>query len=200
MVKSLHRTESQLSSKKINLGLRWRQPIQDDARRQTVIKLLKMLPLSDLRNLEFHNSDFQAEDWLSAFGNPKNLETICIRDNPSIVAALTPTADLERNWDVDVVANGSETEVTSVLFPGLKYLNIRAFAFNRRLIQRPTQQAIDVHDLQDCLIQRYERNAEIYRLRLTQCPGITQESITRLSEVVVDVNWDDENPRSITRR
>lgn len=105
------------------------------------------------------------------------------------MAALAATADVERNWDVDAAANSSETEVSSVLFPGLKYLEIRELAFDHmiirglelgnRIIRRPAHQIIDLNDLQ-------ENDTKIRE----KCGEISSTFDSRLSEVVVDVGWD----------
>ena len=51
---------------------------------------------------------------------------------------------------------------------------------------KPTQ----IDTLLDCLMERYERNAEIQVLRLDDCYDILPYEVEKLKEVVVDVIWD----------
>jgi hypothetical protein len=49
---------------------------------------------------------------------------------------------------------------------------------------------VSIDMLMDCLMERYERNAEVQVLRLDTCHNISGEDVKRLEEIVVDIIWD----------
>ena len=74
----------------------------------------------------------------------------------------------------------SEAAYRNVSFLKLRYVHLERVHF------KPTQ----IDTLLDCLMERYERNAEIQVLRLDDCYDILPYEVEKLKEVVVDVIWD----------
>jgi hypothetical protein len=71
----------------------------------------------------------------------------------------------------------------SVAFPALELLWIKSGLFE--------DGSCTVETLQDCLMERYERKAELLKLKLTDCCKLFHSDVENLREIVVDVEWDE---------
>jgi hypothetical protein len=69
----------------------------------------------------------------------------------------------------------------SVSFPALQSLWIETFSFGR---------SGALEDLQNCLMERCERRAELLKLKLTDCSELSYKNVGSLREIVIDVEWD----------
>ena len=79
-------------------------------------------------------------------------------------------------------AEKSKTAYRNVSFPKLRYIHlVGGFIENETTIDR----------LLDCLMERYERNAEVEAICLEDCYStFSSNEVERIKEVVVDVIWD----------
>jgi hypothetical protein len=75
----------------------------------------------------------------------------------------------------------------SVTFPALESLWIREGDFSK-------ERSCTVEELQDCLMERCERKAELLKLKLTNCRELFRSHVEKLREIVVDVEWDEREP------
>ena len=95
-------------------------------------------------------------------------------------------------------ADQSKTAYFDVSFPKLRYIHLNGTEFMKKTISAIFEQiflteyvsSISVDMLMDCLMERYERNAEVQVLRLEDCYNISFNDVERLREIVVDVIWD----------
>ncbi|KIK01168.1 hypothetical protein K443DRAFT_7101 [Laccaria amethystina LaAM-08-1] len=74
----------------------------------------------------------------------------------------------------------------AVYFPSLLHLTIKDTDFDSAY----NGEYAEVKDLKDCLMERYERKAEVRELTLSRCHRLTTEHVDELTEIVVDVIWD----------
>jgi hypothetical protein len=131
-----------------------------------------------------------SKTWLETFGKLPRLERVhvkSIRAQPFFDALVYKTK----------AANKSKTSYRNVSFPKLRYIHLDGTHFaetnmepryNSRSNVKESMVSLDL--LIDCLMERYERNAEIYELHLDDCYNIQEEDVEKLEEIVVDVFWD----------
>ena len=82
-------------------------------------------------------------------------------------------------------AEKSKTAYRNVSFPKLRYVHLEGADF---FVTSPMDLSVDM--ILDCLMERYERNAEIQTLCLDDCTYMSSDDVERLEEIVVDVLWD----------
>ena len=70
----------------------------------------------------------------------------------------------------------------STFFPALRSIEFRGVVF--------TPNIVPPYSLESCLMERWERNAEISKLVLSNCFSLYEPDVRRLQEIVVDVDWD----------
>jgi len=84
--------------------------------------------------------------------------------------------ELSRNID-------ESSDYYSVPFPALEFLWIQEGDFSKK-------KSRIVEELQDCLMERYERKAELLKLKFTHCHKLYHSHLEKLREIVVDVEAD----------
>ncbi|KAF8806752.1 hypothetical protein BYT27DRAFT_7190405 [Phlegmacium glaucopus] len=82
-------------------------------------------------------------------------------------------------------ANTSIAAYHTVSFPKLRYICMDDANFGDRRLG-----SISVDKLMDCLMERYERNAEVQELCIDDCHNIRYPGVKSLGEIVVRVDWD----------
>jgi hypothetical protein len=147
---------------------------------KTLAAVLDVLNLSTLTELRISNGDYiDSKIWLKTFGKLPLLERAHIMNSytvPSFLSALVYKTE---------AAEKSQTAYHDVSFPKLRYIHLEDVDFNETNIEPGL---FDM--LMDCLIERYERHAEVQGLRLGDCYNLSEEHVNRLEEIVVDVIWD----------
>ena len=139
---------------------------------------LDAMSLSFLAQLQISTSnEVDSQLLVKTFGKLPLLERVCLEGfapNTFFDALVYKTKEAEK----------SKTAYYNVSFPKLRYIHLVG-----RLIANKLN--LSVNKLLDCLMERYERNAEIEVLRLEDCfCMISSDELERLKEVVVDVIWD----------
>ena len=138
------------------------------------------MSLSFLTQLQISTSDYiDSPTWVKTFGKLPQLERVCVQSSLSFHSLLEALVYKTK------AAEKSKTAYCNVSFPKLRYLHLDGADFF--VTSRST---ISVYTLLDCLMERYERNAEVRVLRLDDCNYITFNEVEKLKEVVVDVIWD----------
>ena len=164
---------SQMSQSQLQLVLEW-HPSQLPSYVEALTYAFDLMSLSSLTHLQISTSDhIDSQTWVMTFGMLPLLEQVCVEKHtlsPFLEALVYKTKGAEE----------SEAAYRSVSFPKLRYIHLEGTEFYESLIDL----------LLDCLMERYERNAEIQVLRLDDCYDISSVVVERLKEVVVDVIWD----------
>jgi hypothetical protein len=113
--------------------------------------------------------------WLETFGKLPQLEWVDVFGYTvqSFFGALVYKTE---------AADKSKSAYCNVSFPKLRHINLQCIDFAQTNL-------VSIDMLMDCLMERYERNAEVQVLRLEDC-YILREDVERLEEIVVDVIWD----------
>jgi hypothetical protein len=78
--------------------------------------------------------------------------------------------------------NDEPSAYYSVSFPALQSLWIHSCWF--------AEDGCTAENLQDCLMERCERRADLLKLKLTSCYRLRDDDVARLREIVCDVEWD----------
>jgi hypothetical protein len=116
--------------------------------------------------------------WVKTFGRLPLLNRVCVQ-------GFTSHSFFEALVYKTQAAEKSETAYRNVSFPRLRHIDLEDTGF---CATDPESSYVD--NLLDCLMERYERKAEILVLRLNGCFYISSNDVERLEEVVVDVIWD----------
>ncbi|KAF8803469.1 hypothetical protein BYT27DRAFT_7195760 [Phlegmacium glaucopus] len=82
--------------------------------------------------------------------------------------------------------NTSIAAYRTVSFPGLRYICMDGTDFSDT-----RRGGISVDKLVDCLMERYERKAEVRELCLDNCYYVRAIEVERLREIVIHVDWDE---------
>ena len=115
--------------------------------------------------------------WIKTFGKLPLLKRVYVQSSAS-------HAFLEALVYKTKAAEKSKAAYRNVSFPKLQQIDLEGIDFEEGL------QSTSFDMLLDCLIERYERNAEIQKLCLNDCYSLWAEDVDGLKEVVVDVTWD----------
>ena len=134
---------------------------------------LPFLTQLDISTMECIDS----ETWVKTFGTLPLLNQVYVHGSasPSFFEALLHKTK---------AAEKSKAAYRNVSFPKLQQIDLEGIDFEEGL------QSTSFDMLLDCLIERYERNAEIQKLCLNDCYSLWAEDVDGLKEVVVDVTWD----------
>ena len=169
------------SQSRLHLVLKWFLPQSHD-----YVKVLSsafdVMNLSFLTQLQISISDeIDSRMLVETFGKLPLLERVCVQSfepqpRPFFDALVYKTEAAEK----------SKTAYCNVSFPKLRYIHLIWADFE---LNNPTSM-VSVDMLLDCLMERYERNAEVEVLRLEDCYSLSPNEVERLKEVVVDVIWD----------
>jgi F-box-like len=134
------------------------------------LPLLTQLQISDLDCID-------SNTWIKTFGKLPLLEWVCV-DGKAIQWFLEALVYKTK------AAEKSKTAYRNVTFPKLRYISLVGgiFEFPEALVDM----------LLDCLMERYERNAEVQVLHLEDCQSSfwpNDVRLKRLEEIVVDFIW-----------
>ncbi|KAF8805100.1 hypothetical protein BYT27DRAFT_7258583 [Phlegmacium glaucopus] len=131
------------------------------------------MDLHALIQLEVSTSyHIDSKTWLKTFARLSRLEWVRVTSSVvrSFINALVHKSQ---------AANTSIAAYRTVSFPGL-----RRICMDNNLGE-PNLGGISVNELLDCLMERYERNAEVQELYLERCYDIRTSEVERLREIVV---------------
>ena len=172
---------SQISQSQLQLELSWPRS-QVNIRDEVLTCAFDAMNLSFLTQLQIstrhHDDNINSQTWVKTFGKLPLLERVCMQ-------STSPRPFLEALVHKTKAAEKSEAAYRDVSFPKLRYIHLEYAKFFSR------QRAELIDTLLDCLMERYERNAEVQVLRLDKCYDISSNNkVERLKEVVVDVIWD----------
>jgi hypothetical protein len=167
------------SRSQLQLNLTWARLSHNYVKALTTCAFDAMsLPL--LTQLHISTLDYiDSETWVKTFGKLPLLKRVSLQSSASLSffkALVYKTKAAEK----------SKTAYCNVSFPKLQHIDVEGTDFAR--YRGYTSISVDM--LLDCLMERYERNAEIQMLCLENCFSILSEDVKRLEEIVVDVTWD----------
>ena len=133
---------------------------------------------SFLTQLQITTDDYiDSQTWIRTFGKLPLLERVYVQ-------GYSARSFLEALVYKTKAAEKSKTAYCNVSFPKLRYIHLVGIDFES---DSPTT-LLDA--LLECLMERYERNAEVQVLRLENCYSLLPDDVERLEEVVVDVIWE----------
>ncbi|KAF8803475.1 hypothetical protein BYT27DRAFT_7195765 [Phlegmacium glaucopus] len=164
---------------RLELELIWPTPLPSEGSPRKYAKALTAtcdaMNLRALTQLELSTSYYiDVQTWLETFARLSLLERVHVlcRAARSFIDALFYKLE---------AADASIAAYRTVSFPGLRYICMEGAGFT---------DGISVYELMDCLMERYERNAEVQELCLEDCFHISATEVERLREIVVHVDWD----------
>ena len=168
---------SQVSRPQLRLTLTWPSPHpRNHVKALTCAFDAMSLPfLTQLQISTFLYID--SRTWVKTFGKLPLLERVCVQ------GGYAPRSFLQALIYKAKGAKKSKTAYCNVSFPKLRHIELEGTDF----FETGT---ISVEMLLDCLMERCERNAEVWVLRLDNCYYISSNEVERLNEIVVDVIWD----------
>lgn len=143
---------------------------------QFLDEILPCLPLFDLQTL-FIDITLGQNTILRHFGRSTTLQTVELQ-----ALELTVVSDfLKALTHKPEGYERLESAYDSVSFPALQSLN-----FNRTTFDN-----LNLDEMLDCLMERYERGAEVQKLDIRNCRELGDDDIRLLREIVADVKWDE---------
>jgi hypothetical protein len=151
---------------------------------KALICAFEAMNLPFLAQLQISTLDYiDSQTWVKTFGTLPLLERVYLESfTPQSYA---PRSFLEALVYKTEAAEKSIKAYRNVSFPNLRYIHMEGADFFPKY-----GISLSVDMLLDCLMERYERNAEVQVLRLDDCSSISSYDVERLEEVVVDVIWD----------
>ena len=140
-------------------------------------EFIKRLPLSKLKSLGLKADACNETTLLECFGNLQQLGSVTLHGcvTRSFLQML-------------IVKKGKGRDRKSyykVTCPALRSLKIM-----RATLSPDHEDGFSFEELEDCLMERCHRNAELRKLILSGCVDLFEEDVDLLREVVVDVDWD----------
>ena len=173
---------SHISQSRLQLVLAWppsHLPSQLHNHKKALTCAFDAMSLPFLAQLQISALDrIDAQTWVKTFGKLPLLERVCMQNS-------SPLSFLEALVYKTKAAEKSKTAYRNVSFPKLRYVHLEGADFFGT-----SPMALSVDMLLDCLMERYERNAEIQTLCLDDCSYMSSDDVERLEEIVVDVIWD----------
>ena len=166
---------SRMSQSQLRLVLNWpnSHPRNYVKALTCVIDAMSLSFLTQLQISTSHLNIIDSQTWVKTFGKLPLLERVRVQCS----ALLSFLEALVYNTKA---AEESEAAYRNVTFPKLRDIHLVDIHFKFFMVDM----------LLDCLMERYERNAEVQVLRLNNCYDISSNDVERLKEVVVDVIWD----------
>ena len=166
---------SRMSQSQLRLVLNWpnSHPRNYVKALTCVIDAMSLSFLTQLQISTSHLNIIDSQTWVKTFGKLPLLERVRVQCS----ALLSFLEALVYNTKA---AEESEAAYRNVTFPKLRDIHLVDIHFKFFMVVM----------LLDCLMERYERNAEVQVLRLNNCYDISSNDVERLKEVVVDVIWD----------
>ncbi|KAF8810886.1 hypothetical protein BYT27DRAFT_7253263 [Phlegmacium glaucopus] len=150
-----------------------------DRHARVLIATFEVMNLRALTQLELSTSHrIDPTTLLKTFGRLSLLERVRVvgRAGHPFISALVHKSE---------AANTSIAAYRTVSFPGLRYICMNCTDLSDSVIG-----GISLDKLMDCLMERYERNAEIQELSIDDCYFIWASEVERLQEIVVHVDCD----------
>ncbi|KAF5371005.1 hypothetical protein D9615_009994 [Tricholomella constricta] len=158
--------------------------------------ICKAIPIAHLRSLRLsHVTGITKRTWTNTFGFLPKLHSVHIAGESArtFIAALREEVSMEAQVSpggmLGVKRPGlrrRRSAVPAVNFPHLKSLTIEDASFEEHA---PVSNPFD--NLQNCLMERSERKADIQELHLRECSHLYEENVDRLREIVAEVDWDE---------
>ncbi|KIK01161.1 hypothetical protein K443DRAFT_576640 [Laccaria amethystina LaAM-08-1] len=155
-----------------------------------------VLPLEQLASLDFVSAIRQMPEQmlLRRFGKLAHLRSIrasglAIHMLLSAMIAEPSTAtstNVSANLSTQKLSHNREEMPPAVFFPSLLHLIIEETNFDSSC----NGEYAELEDLKACLMERYERKAEVRKLTLSRCRRLRTEHVDELRELVVNVVWD----------
>ncbi|EDR14527.1 uncharacterized protein LACBIDRAFT_305207 [Laccaria bicolor S238N-H82] len=179
----------------IDLGFHWSSTITPGIWNKVIGETCAALPLEQLTSLDVSASQMTEQTWLRRFGKLTHLRSIRAQRMAVHTLLSAMNAEPSTTTGASVPTNSSTRKRSrnrrkimppAVYFPSLLHLTIEDTSFDSGY----DDEYAELEDLKDCLIQRYERKAEVRKLTLSQCDRLTAEHVDELREIVVDVIWD----------
>ena len=173
----------------IDLFFRWSSAIIPGIEDKVIGETCAALPLEQLSSLDvLEAGEMTEQTLLRSFGKLAHLRFIRARELALQTLLSAMIAEPSTANSTDVSANLSTRKHSSnqremplaVYFPSLLHLTIEDTNFDYAMLK----------DLKDCLMERYERKAEVRELTLSRCRHLTTELVDVLRDIVVDVIWD----------
>lgn len=171
-------------SSRVELELSWRHYGRGTMER-VVSELCHALPLTHLDTLHVYDIDLPLTKWLRAFGGLSRLKNIHVRGPAAcgLIEALHLVEECESKRNL---RKTKAVLSAGVFFPGLKKLVLERAHFLDEDVD-----FLDLDELCNCLMQRYECKAEIRELQLIDCYHLSGREVELIRQIVVDVEWDE---------
>ncbi|KAG5723409.1 hypothetical protein E4T56_gene13779 [Termitomyces sp. T112] len=181
----------------IQLHFSWHYPSQTTVESITA-SVCKAIPIARLRSLRMAYVDgFSTKMWMSTFGLLHKLHSMHVAGQSAhaLVAALHEEIQIETSTSPSATPEGMKgirrpglcRKRSAVYFPQLKSLTMEDVSF----VDGDTSATTTLSDLQNCLVERSERKAEIQELRLQECSHLLEEDVKALRYFVPSVDWDE---------
>ena len=179
----------------INLGFLWSSTITPGIWDKVIGETCAALPLEQLASLNVLTTDQTTEQTLlRSFGKLAYLRSIHAQGLVVHTLLSAMIAEPSTTTGASVPANSSMRNRSrnrrkispAIYFPSLLHLTIEDTNFDSGY----EDVYAELEDLKDCLMERYERKAEVDKLTLCQCHRLTADHVHELREIVVDVFWD----------
>ncbi|EDR14561.1 uncharacterized protein LACBIDRAFT_305271 [Laccaria bicolor S238N-H82] len=189
---SFERLSGDLAS--IDLSFHWSSTIPPGIWNEVVGETCAALPLAQLASLDVSSSQMTEQTWLRRFGKLAHLRSIRAQGMAVHMLLLAMIAEPGTTTGASVPTNSSTRNHSrnprkmppTVYFPSLRHLTIEDTSFDSDY----DHESAELEGLKDCLMERYERKAEVRKLTLSQCHRLTAEHVDELKDIVVDVIWD----------
>ena len=126
-------------------------------------------------DISIEDDHIHSQTWVKTFGKLCLLNHVCLCVGYTVLGSF-----LEALVYQTKAAEKSESAYRDVSFPNLRHIDLGNTSFSTKRVEM----------LLDCLMERWERKAEVQVLRLNDCYCVSSGDVERLKEVVVDVIWD----------
>ena len=179
----------------IDLLFQWSSMVTPGIADKIIGEMCAALPLAQLASLYVSNASQMTEQmWLRRFGKLAHLKSIRAQGMAVYKLLSAMVAEPSTVTGTSVSTNSSTRKRSrnrrkmppAVYFPSLLHLTIEDTSFDSTY----EEEYAELEALKDCLMERYERKAEVRELTLSECRRLTAEHVDELREIVVDVFWD----------
>jgi hypothetical protein len=179
----------------IDLCFQWASIVTPGIGDEVIGGACAVLPLKQLASLDVLKvSQMTEQTWLRTFGKLAHLRSIRapMQALHTLLSAMTAgsrtatSTNVSTNLSTRKRSHNREEMPLAVYFPSLLHLTIEDTNFDSAY----NGEYAELKDLKDCLMERYERKAEVRELTLSRCHRLTTEHVDELREIVVDVIWD----------
>jgi len=140
-------------------------------------EFIKCLPLSKLKSLVL-TADVYEDVLLECFGDLEQLRNVTLKEG--VTRGFLQMLMVKKGKGRD------QKSYDKVTCPALQSLEILGAIFSPDHVN-----GFPIEELEDCLMERCSRNAELRELILSDCVNLFEEDVDLLREIVVDVDWDE---------